>query len=181
MRLINTGNKPLAEDDFEQPVRIELGAPVLSAWLVKADPEELAPEVTWQNAKVEVAPTLFNKGDWVAFGVLTDGEPKEKSINIRIAGVKKSRKFEHQSSSLREAASFIGWMAGAITFLVMALVVDPLTHGDYTRWGDIANPPWQYYAISFAAFIIPITIGVTATRLVRKLSQRIAESMKVVL
>jgi hypothetical protein len=98
VRLINTGNKPLAEGDFEQPVRIELHAPVLSAWLAKSDPEELSPKVTWQDTKVEVAPTLFNKGDWVAFVVLTDGEPKETSIDIRIVGVKKSRKFEHQSS-----------------------------------------------------------------------------------
>ena len=78
VRLINTGNRPLTEEDFEQPVRIELDAPILSGWIAKADPEALVPTVGWRNDVLEVSGTLFNKGDWIALGVLTDGEPKGK-------------------------------------------------------------------------------------------------------
>jgi hypothetical protein len=181
VRLINTGNKPLEQEDFEQPVRIELDAPVLSAWIAKADPEELIPPVEWQATTVEVSAALFNKGDWIALGVLTDGEPKEKSINMRIVGVKKPRKFEHLNTALNQSAVILGISAGMFSFLALALLVDPLTNGNYAVWGDLANPPWQYYAISTSAFVLPIIVGVVVTRLVRRLSQRRTEPLKVVL
>jgi hypothetical protein len=187
VRLINTGNRPLAEEDFEEPVRIELDAPVLSAWIAKADPEELTPAVKWQTATVEVSATLFNRGDWMALGVLTDGEPKEKRVKVRIIGVKKARKFEHISNALNQTAVFLGILAGTSSFLAFALLVDPLTNGQFTRWGDLANPPgiagppWQYYAVTILAFVIPTIIGIVITRMVRWLTQRTTESMKVVL
>jgi hypothetical protein len=187
VRLINTGNRPLGEEDFEQPIRIELDAPVLTGWIAKADPEELAPTVRWYADIVEVPGTLFNKGDWIALGVLTDGEPREKKINIRIVGVKKARQFEHYSKALNQAAVFLGILAGMFSFLASALLVDPLTHGDFTRWQDLANPPglanppWQYYAITVSALLLPIFLGIIVTRLVRRLSQRTTASMKVVL
>jgi len=187
VRLINTGNKPLVEEDFEQPVRIELDAPVLSAWIAKSEPEELIPAVGWYSDTVEIFPALFNKGDWIALGALTDGEPPKKNINVRIVGVKKPRKFEHFSKALNQSAVFFGILVGLVSLVGAVLLVDPMTDGNFQRWADLANPPnvadppWQYYAISVTALVMPILIGIFATRLVRRLSQRTTRSMKVLL
>jgi hypothetical protein len=181
VRLINTGNRELRVRDFIQPIRIELDAPVLSSWIVKAEPEELAPSLTWQGTAVEVAPTLFNKGDWVAVGALTDGEPKEKGISTRIVGVKRSRKFEHSRGSLSDVAPGFGWLGGIATFIMAAVLIDPLTRGKWQEWAKLADPPWQYEAIALSALAISVLVGIIVTRLIRKLSARNAESMKVVL
>jgi uncharacterized PurR-regulated membrane protein YhhQ (DUF165 family) len=106
---------------------------------------------------------------------------------MRIVGVKKPRKFEHFSKAVNQSAVFLGVLTGLVSLLGAALLIDPITNGNFQRWADLANPPgvadppWQYYAISFSAFIVPIAVGIIVTRLVRKLSQRTTRSMKVVL
>jgi hypothetical protein len=180
VRLINTGNKPLEVEDFEQPIRIDLDVPVLSAWVAKAEPKDFAPDLSWRGNSVFLPGALFNQGDWVAVSVLADGEPKERSVGVRIVGVKEPRKFQPNAGRIDEMAVPLGWVIGFSSLVLLVVSLNPITKGKFEQWGKLPQPPWQYYALGILATAISIAIGIIVARQWRRLFRKRIESMEVV-
>jgi hypothetical protein len=103
VRLINTGNKSIDPRDFDQPVRVELGSTeVVTAGIVKKSNSEMRtrrPEVG--SGVVLIYPILFEPGEWIAFTILTDGEPPEREVVARISGGREPRPFKSRQSPER--------------------------------------------------------------------------------
>jgi hypothetical protein len=190
VRLINTGNKDILEEHFAHPVKIELGAPakVISPEIAKTIPDDMdpPPQVEKQGNTVLLAPMLFNRGDWIAISILTDGEPGERRVITRIAGGTQPRVFKQAKQSLAEP---LAPMAGVAVALIGIGILGSLLSMWFpdTFGADVpatVEPPLIQNLLLVGGGIVAILLGVLTNRLLKgpltTLYQRKQKSLEII-
>lgn len=90
LRIANSGNVPIREDDYSEPLRIRLApsASIGEVTLQETRPEgiRLTPTVT-ATGQVDLAPALLNPGDQVVLKILAVNNDSTLLIGARIVGV----------------------------------------------------------------------------------------------
>jgi hypothetical protein len=98
MRLVNEGNVPIKSDDFYEPACISFSsdADVLSAEVIKTNPEILKAELDVSNHKIALKPLLLNQKDSITIKALLMGFSELASIkvNARIVDVPEIKAIE---------------------------------------------------------------------------------------
>lgn len=92
--LINTGNVPILESDFNRPISIvfDENAKILSAEISEENPKKLDAEIEFDDNNIKLAPILLNPGDSVTIKSLISEYNKDFTIDGRIVGVKEINK-----------------------------------------------------------------------------------------
>jgi hypothetical protein len=100
IRLINSGNTPIATTDFVRPPTIlfDDSSEIVSAEVSERKPDGLEASVTYNNTQVMINPTLLNGGDWFEIKILSSGEGNIASVNGRVVGVREITKFTGHKS-----------------------------------------------------------------------------------
>jgi hypothetical protein len=122
VRIVNTGNLPIATKDFDRPITLDLGegAQILTAEISEKKPDELQPSINVEQSKIKLEPILLNQGDAITFKMLVTGFTKNIKIDFRIIGVEKIGQLSEDSLRF-----FIPATAGFVLLLVgssMALI-----------------------------------------------------------
>jgi hypothetical protein len=171
VRLINTGNKHIESEDFDTPVRVELGASkVISAEVVKTSQEQMNPSLEVQENAVVLHPMLFNRNEWLAFTAVTDGEPTEKVVIARIAGGSEPREFKFKAAkapTLEPLPVFAGFGVTFAGFGVLGTTLSRLFPNTYPSANSTDVPLIQNMLLIGGA-IVCILLGVGATRSLRR-------------
>jgi len=100
LRLLNSGNTPIQSSDFEKPVSIDFGnkAKILSASILKTDPENLTPSLKIKKNSVVLSPLLMNKGDTINIKILVSRFEEVIQLDGRIVGVKNIKEVEEEKT-----------------------------------------------------------------------------------
>jgi hypothetical protein len=130
VKLINDGYVPIKKDDFEKGVRFVFpGARILTSEKVKFHPDNMRTIVSYRDDWTEIAPTLFNRKDYVQFKALISDYSGMK-VDARIVGVSAIEKtrilpksFEYVWSSIIAALLIIALEALAAAFALSTSVV----------------------------------------------------------
>lgn len=92
LRIVNSGNVPITEDDYEFPVTFTFGkdAKLLSAEVLETSPEALKRNgrIAALKNKLLLGMFLLNAGDWVDVKLLVAGFGGQMEVDGRIVGVK---------------------------------------------------------------------------------------------
>jgi hypothetical protein len=173
VRLINAGRVPIETEDFQQPVRIDLGCPVVSADVARAHPPgletELADKVTWKGTEAQLLPTVFNPRDWLALLIVTDGVPEQATVIIRVKGGV-SRQFNPNKIWLSRIYADIETIGSAVAVLstLSAFILGILLTSTVLEWlfpksmenfraypaESPKSPDWVAYPLLGVPFII---------------------------
>jgi len=86
----NSGNRPIAKNDFDTPLSVYFEPPVqiFSAAVVSADPENLGIVAKIEKQEVVIAPLLLNPRDQFTLKLLLSSDSKLFDVNGRIVGVR---------------------------------------------------------------------------------------------
>lgn len=90
LELFNSGNNPIATDDYEQPITLGFGenAQVLSSQIMRTVPEDLPVKIESKKETILLNPLLLNAGDLIVIKVLATGSENYINVKGRIRGVK---------------------------------------------------------------------------------------------
>ena len=85
----NTGNVPVMENDFDQPLMIELGegASPLTVDVADTSPSDLRPQAAGYKTGVVLAPLLLNPGDGLTLKILTRNLRQTPECHYRFVGI----------------------------------------------------------------------------------------------
>lgn len=119
IRLINTGNRPVAPDDQISHISLDFsgsGVDLVTADVLKTNIPNPVIHTTIDRDTLCLAPFLFNQGDWIAFRMLVDG----KSLPIvrgRVLGIREFRPY-------RPSEGIEGWepIIGICSMLLWVLL-----------------------------------------------------------
>ena len=91
VKLKNTGNVPILDEDFERPLSFDLGpgATAMSVDVVDVEPAELRPEVRVEKNEALLMPLLLNPGDQLALKMLVRNLNGSVDCHYRIVGISK--------------------------------------------------------------------------------------------
>jgi hypothetical protein len=180
LRLINTGNRPIAPNDQIEPITIRFDfdhpqappAPILTAAVIKTG-GQISARLRVQPTIVELEPVLFNQGDWIAIRFLIDGDA-EPNIQGRVVGVKGLRPYKVPNP---------GGRLGLVT-PVSAAIVAALLWGLFWALGPFAptttEPPDRAWALIFVGgLLIMLLTAIYVNRLYYKPAMRRAEAMRI--
>lgn len=88
IHLKNSGNVPILQTDFDQPLTLDLGeATPMTVDLGETVPEGLAPELEIEGNRVKLRPLLLNPGDELTFKVLVRDYGGVAKLTYRIVGI----------------------------------------------------------------------------------------------
>jgi hypothetical protein len=89
LRVANTGNVPVTEADFEEPLRLDFGegASALTMTEPTADPPLLRPDYRLTPDALQVPPLLINPGDEFGLSILVSDYRERAELRYRIVGV----------------------------------------------------------------------------------------------
>jgi hypothetical protein len=121
IRLVNTGNRPIAPDDQVENILIDFAAPrvrLINADVIRTNIQKEKISLTIQGDAVSLMPYLFNQGDWVAFRMLVDGKGSPV-VAGRISGVRTIGRYRAPSQIPGELGFLVGF--GAMTFWIFTL------------------------------------------------------------
>lgn len=148
---VNTGNRPIARADFDQPIRISFGekAQVLS-WRISASrPLELPIQLLEEHVEgatvrtVSIEPLLLNAGDGFSIEFLVEGDAFLETL-CRISGVARIRESAmgaDEQDKIDIVFSFVPVLAGALVIAAGVIVgIDPV-------------------ASMVSAFVVSISVG----------------------
>ncbi len=84
----NSGNIPLNQDDYEEPmhIHIENDAQVVQVRYVLL-PEFINTDINFTSESVVITPALLNPGDAIILQVFTEGPEPDLEVDARVAGV----------------------------------------------------------------------------------------------
>lgn len=90
IEISNTGNVPIEAEDYKKPISFNFGeeAQVLTAEVIKTDPEELQASVSIDKGIVSLTPILTNAGDSLTLKIIVSGLGEVTKASSRIIGVK---------------------------------------------------------------------------------------------
>jgi hypothetical protein len=156
IRLVNSGNVPIAAQDFATPVIISAGdrARVFSAAITDTDPVELLAEIEKHDEQVLLVPTLLNAGDAITLKLLVSDYGGKASVFGRIVGVK-------TIGNLSKPTALLNVLAATGLLLTLA--------GGYMFFKfkpEVTEPPLPIYSkIGFALFCFGyLAIGFSLAR-----------------
>jgi hypothetical protein len=117
--LRNTGNVPIARDDFDRPVIFSFPetTKLLPATLTAVGyPEEIRPAASLSNGAITVEPMLLNPGDRITVGILASGlsTSEEIGIDVRVLGIREVVETieRPQSAYAKAGLGVVGAVAG---------------------------------------------------------------------
>lgn len=120
----NSGNDAIEEQDYWDPVTINLGEGirVLNAEVSRTEPPGISASVELaDSSKVVLKPVPLNGGDVVSLGIVLTGSTDFEAITVdgRIKGVKTISK----TSGMRQASSVVRWAGPTIVVFVTAISI----------------------------------------------------------
>ena len=127
LRFENTGNEPIAESDYSEPIRITLSqnAEIGEATIQETQPLGINLTATKiSNNQIELAKTLLNPGDQVVIKILAINNDETLEINTRIAGIQNIEVIsvlESQSTS-KSSSNFFLFIFGGLGLLILWLM-----------------------------------------------------------
>ena len=100
IRMTNDGSVPIRKEDFEQAIEVSFPrATILSVELADKSPRNLKIPFTSGMDWFEVAPALFNAGDYVDFKILISSYEENLEVDTRILNVPKITILEHEADN----------------------------------------------------------------------------------
>ena len=187
VRLINVGPRAIREEDFRMPIQIEFGAPVIAVHVTKTNPLEIEPRVRKESTKVFVEPMLFNRRDWIALSILTDGEPTERAdqrVWVRAVNTAESRPFrvptrENWPMRVSLVAAFICWLP--LWIAEWGVIYSNAWRTErqedlHLRW---PLPEWVVLMTWTLVFAVPIAVGFATERFMTRRLRQISESYQI--
>jgi hypothetical protein len=175
VRIINTGRRAIDEEEFREPVAVEVDQRIVSARVVKTGRLGMRPppaggrtgiragQVTVNENEARLGGMLFNKNEWVAISLLMDGEPTLRQVHIRVPDVEPTREFKPESYRQWYEPFFpiFGILVGT---LVLALLIYP--------WSVIRDRLGEDSTIvgglALALLLLAIFLGVKANQFARR-------------
>jgi hypothetical protein len=106
VRIINSGNVPVKESDFNDDINISASSPIIWADIKERKPSNLYPELETDIGEIfdviTVKPLLMNSGDEFTVKMLVKSLKNEEEIDVdsRIEGIHKIKKLEISFSRL---------------------------------------------------------------------------------
>lgn len=128
LRFENTGNEPIGESDYSEPIRITLSenAEIGEATIQETKPVGINLSSTIiSNNQIELAKTLLNPGDQVVVKILAINNDETLKINARIAGIQNIEVvsvLENQSNT-NSSRNFGLTIAGAYCLLILLAII----------------------------------------------------------
>jgi hypothetical protein len=94
LRMVSTGERGIASETFESPLRITLegASKVVHASVSAVRPSDLPVVLTTDSNRVSIEPLLLNPGDFIEILALADGQPTHVALDARIADVTPRRR-----------------------------------------------------------------------------------------
>lgn len=124
VRVVNSGNTPIAGDDYERPVTWSFGphARLLTAEVLSSDPESLGRMggVTYGSETAQLRSMLFNSGDSITLKFLVADFQGDIVVDGRIEGVRRIERQEKGGISLRLYLSWVALFAGGMLWSRLA-------------------------------------------------------------
>jgi uncharacterized protein YjeT (DUF2065 family) len=122
VRIVNTGNLPIAAKDFDRPITLDLGegAQILTAEISERKPDELQPSINVEQSKIKLEPILLNQGDAITFKMLVTGSTNKIKFDFRIVGVEKIGQLSEDS--LRFVIPALAGTILLVVGLIMAFI-----------------------------------------------------------
>lgn len=127
-RIINTGNEPIASDDFERPLRFSVSpqATIISARILESHPPNLDLKVTTQPpSDLVVEPALFNEEEWADIELILVDDPTQTAlpnlqVDARILGITEipSKPFPERTGLSSIVSAIVGMAIAAASMLL---------------------------------------------------------------
>lgn len=123
LHIRNTGNVPIQDSDYVQPVGFTFGegTTVLDTEVVKKTPPNMSVSLETKENEVVVMPDIFNGGDALTFKVLTAGG-ENVTVQGRVAGVSQIREISGTSRSLWDMTVSFGVPTLLTAIIIVTLI-----------------------------------------------------------
>jgi hypothetical protein len=136
-KIINDGNQPIPQSDYEKPLNIVLygDVQILSVEIVSQNPSNLGAEVTAETDRIQIKPVLMNSKDYFKVKAVINAESFSFKPDARIIGVKSVKEYKQNLSYFYYW--YLIWTAisgvfllnlsisntiGIVTFILLAIV-----------------------------------------------------------
>ncbi len=85
----NDGSKPITTNDFEAPLEVHVGSAIniIRAQISKKSPEDIEPDITYDNHVIKLKSTLWNPNDTISISMITSGAQPIFNTKARIVGI----------------------------------------------------------------------------------------------
>lgn len=119
----NTGNKPIKSEDVVSPLRVyyEGHVTILEAQVIDQNPKNLGAKVKVLGSDVVVEQTLLNKGDSIAFKIVSSGDIRKIGADARIANISEVDFVDQASLLSSKVADF--YLKDFILLLLLLLLL----------------------------------------------------------
>lgn len=99
LKIENTGDIPIASDDYENPLQISLNktAKILEAQIIEKSPNNLPASIDYEESTVSLKPLLLNSKDSVTMKILASQFNGSLFVEGRIIGVKSVKEIKHDT------------------------------------------------------------------------------------
>ncbi|MBL8078390.1 MAG: hypothetical protein JNM55_10550 [Anaerolineales bacterium] len=152
LRLENTGNEPIAQSDYSEPIRIILSenAEVGEATIQETQPSgiKLTASKIASN-QIELAKTLLNPGDQVVIKILAINNDDTLNITARIAGIQNVEVvsvLDSQTASKSSGNFFLFLFGGFGLLILWAMIWNSKSVVDWRIKNYGYNPALEAYA-----------------------------------
>lgn len=137
LRIVNDGNLPIVQSDFEEPLVIDLGqsALILSGEVIDTTPIELKPDVMFDTNKIVIHPLTLHSQHALVLKLYITGYEGIKFLT-RLAGIPKPRKISDATTSI-DYEFFNQLWHGALATLITAIVLLLLTNWLLPNWTPV--------------------------------------------
>lgn len=85
----NDGSKPITTNDFEAPLEVHVDSSIniIRAQILKKSPEDIDPDITYDNHVIKLKSTLWNPNDTISISMITSGAQPIFNTKARIVGI----------------------------------------------------------------------------------------------
>lgn len=99
IRMLNSGNVPIAASDYEENLRINFGenAKIILAEITSTNPEYLPVTYNIRKNLVEFFPSLLNSKDGFTLKILASEAARQPAVSARILGIRQITKLKEGS------------------------------------------------------------------------------------
>jgi hypothetical protein len=89
VRMVNTGDRAILSSDFHEPLALQLHGSqrILSATVTSSRPSDFKPQLSIDESRVVISPTLINPGDLIELQVIASGPVRDVALQGRVADV----------------------------------------------------------------------------------------------
>ncbi|MGO9481167.1 MAG: hypothetical protein ACLP05_05240 [Candidatus Kryptoniota bacterium] len=103
VRIVNTGNLPILPNDYERPIRLEVGgkAQLLSCEVYDTSPKSLRVSPIIEGNNVNLPAIMLNGGDAIVLKLIVSNPSGGLQVDGRIVGVREITEFKEGQSAFR--------------------------------------------------------------------------------